>query len=61
MNKGYVLVEVLLSLLILMFSLQFVFSSLQYSTKRSMDYEKSPWNRLEKGCGYPCVIEEDLP
>ncbi|MHC1736188.1 MAG: hypothetical protein AB9921_11015 [Erysipelotrichaceae bacterium] len=61
MNKGFALVEVLLSLLILMISLQFVFSSLHYSSERSLDYEDSPWNRLEKGCGYLCVIEEDLP
>lgn len=61
MTKGFVLIEVLMSMLVLMISFQLVFVSLQYSTKRSMDFEDSPWNRLGKGCGYPCIIEEDSP
>ena len=61
MNKGFALLEVLFSLIIIGISISLLFTSLSRDTIRNANPPESLWMKLKKGCDYQCVLNVDLP
>jgi hypothetical protein len=61
MSRGYALLEVLVSVLIIAAAVELIFIAVIAFPQRDTSVPSSPWDRLNEGCDYACVLAEDSP
>lgn len=61
MSKGYALLEVMISAMIIFSSVDMIFRAVVAFPKRETTLNDSPWDQLNEGCDHACVLEADLP
>lgn len=61
MNKGYALLEVMLSAMIIFTSIHLIFITVAAFPIRKVSVSDSLWDRLNEGCDYACALAKDSP
>ncbi len=61
MNRGFALLEVLLATVVISVSIHLILLTISNFPTRITTISDSPWNKLDKGCDYQCVLDPDLP
>jgi hypothetical protein len=61
MTKGYALLEVLVSTIVIFLSINLIFLAITKNPERITEIPANPWEKIGEGCDYICAIIEDLP